>query len=251
LTIAERKQREKVQRREDILDAAEKLFFSRGFDNVLMDEIANEVELNRATLYLYFKDKESLFFAVVNRGIKIFRAMIEEEVKSAQANGLKVGGITMANGKFIREYPDYIRAYIYFRSGRFDLSNDEDLSSDAKEIIEFTEELYEKYFTSFKNGIEDGIYRPDVNPVAIVALNTFINDGISNLNPFLKKFIETHGITIQQLHMEIGDLVLHMLMNTGEKSENFYSSLMKWSSDILATEMDKDLLKRYVEPKEK
>jgi len=65
MTVAERKHREKAQRREDILNAAEKLFFSRGYDNVLMDEIANEVDLTKATLYLYFNDKESLFFFLV------------------------------------------------------------------------------------------------------------------------------------------------------------------------------------------
>lgn len=54
-----------------------------------MDEIANEVELTKPTLYLYFKDKESLYFAVVNRGIKNLRFMVAEEVKSAQASGLK------------------------------------------------------------------------------------------------------------------------------------------------------------------
>lgn len=71
MTLTERKQLEKAKQREDILDDAEKLFFSRGYDGVSMDEITNEVELNKATLYLYFKDKESLFFAVINRGIKM------------------------------------------------------------------------------------------------------------------------------------------------------------------------------------
>ena len=79
--LAERKQREKEQRREHILRAAERLFFSRSYDDVSMDEIATEAELSKATLYLYFKDKESLFFAVVNRGIKILCSIIKEEKK--------------------------------------------------------------------------------------------------------------------------------------------------------------------------
>jgi AcrR family transcriptional regulator len=76
LSIKEIKEQEKERRRSYILDTAEKLFFSKGYDNVSMDDIANEVELSKATLYLYFKDKESLYFGVVNRGIKILRAMI-------------------------------------------------------------------------------------------------------------------------------------------------------------------------------
>ena len=62
------REQEKEQRRNYILDAAEKMFFSRGYDNVSMDDIAGEIGLNKATLYIYFKNKESLFFAVVLRG---------------------------------------------------------------------------------------------------------------------------------------------------------------------------------------
>ena len=53
-------------------------FFSRQFDDVSMDDIANAVELSRATLYLYFKDKESLYFAVLLRGIRIMSEIFKE-----------------------------------------------------------------------------------------------------------------------------------------------------------------------------
>jgi TetR/AcrR family transcriptional regulator len=240
MTIAERKQREKAQRREDILNAAEKLFFSRGYDSVSMDEIAADVELNKATLYLYFKDKESLYFAVVNRGIKILRAMIMEEAKNVQTGDIKFGELSMASFKFIQEYPDYARACIYFRSGRFDLSNPETLSSDAQEIIEFAEELFEKILLGIQFYIEEGTFRPDVNPAVVVVISTFITDGLANISPFLRKFMETHGITMQQLNLEIGDLVYRMVMNTGEKSENMYSRMSKWRNDRIATDQSKD-----------
>lgn len=239
MTLAERKQREKAQRREDILNAAEKLFFSRGYDNVSMDEIANEVELNKATLYLYFKDKESLYFAVVNRGIKILRAMVVEEVKSAQASGLKGGGISMACGKFIQEYPDYLRACNYILSGRFDFSNDKDMNSDAREIIEFTEELYEKSLSAIRKYIENGIYRPNLNPVVVLILNSIIADGLLNISPFQRKFMEAHGVTMQQLYLEISDLVIYMDINTGEKGEDIYARTLKWMGDRYATDQNK------------
>jgi AcrR family transcriptional regulator len=236
MTSKERKKREKAKRREDILDAAEKLFFTRGYDGVSMDEIANDVELNKATLYLYFKDKESLYFAIVNRGIKILRAMILEEAKSAEASNIKFGELSMASFRFIQEHPDYARACIYFRSGRFDLSNPAILSSDANEVIQFAEELFEKIWLGIQFYIEDGTFRPDMNPAVVVVVSTFITDGLSNISPFLRKFLEIHGITMQQLHLEIGDLVYRMVMNTGEKSENSYSKMSKWRGDRFAEE---------------
>ncbi len=67
VSIKELKEREKEQRREYIIDAAEKLFFSKGYDNVSMNDIADAVGMNKATLYLYFANKESLFFSVIQR----------------------------------------------------------------------------------------------------------------------------------------------------------------------------------------
>ncbi len=41
MALADRKEREKEQRQRDIINAAEKLFFSRGYDNVSMNDIAH------------------------------------------------------------------------------------------------------------------------------------------------------------------------------------------------------------------
>ena len=45
--IADRRQREKEQRKTGITDAAERLFFSRGYEDVSMEDIARDVELTR------------------------------------------------------------------------------------------------------------------------------------------------------------------------------------------------------------
>ena len=71
MSLIARKELEKEQRRNDILNAAEKLFFSKGYENVSLKDIAKEVKLGRSTLYLYFENKEELFFAVVLRGTRI------------------------------------------------------------------------------------------------------------------------------------------------------------------------------------
>ncbi len=67
------KEKEKEKRREYIIDAAEKLFLDKGYENVPMSDIAEEVGVNRATLYLYFKNKDTLYFAVLLRGLNLMR----------------------------------------------------------------------------------------------------------------------------------------------------------------------------------
>lgn len=58
--IVERKQREKKQRKLEIISAARKIFSNKGFNTATMEEIASEAMLSPATLYLYFKNKKEL-----------------------------------------------------------------------------------------------------------------------------------------------------------------------------------------------
>jgi TetR/AcrR family transcriptional regulator len=66
--ITERKEREKEHRKEEIIDAAQKVFFEKGLLLTTMDEIAEIAELSKGTLYLYYKSKENLYLAVMMRG---------------------------------------------------------------------------------------------------------------------------------------------------------------------------------------
>jgi AcrR family transcriptional regulator len=63
--IRKRKMREKNLRIESILEAAKKVFFSKGYTKATMDEIALEAEISKPTIYQYFKSKDDLFFSLM------------------------------------------------------------------------------------------------------------------------------------------------------------------------------------------
>jgi AcrR family transcriptional regulator len=54
-------------RRSQILDAAEKVFSERGIDKARMDDIVEESGLSKGTLYWYFKGKDALIRAMLDR----------------------------------------------------------------------------------------------------------------------------------------------------------------------------------------
>lgn len=54
-------------RREEILDAAEKLFAAKGFDNTSTGDILDAVKIARGTLYYHFKSKEDILDGVIQR----------------------------------------------------------------------------------------------------------------------------------------------------------------------------------------
>lgn len=61
----ERRDREKAERISSILEAAKKVFASKGYLKATMDEIALEAEVTKPTIYLYFKAKDDLFFTLM------------------------------------------------------------------------------------------------------------------------------------------------------------------------------------------
>lgn len=55
------------ERKSQILNAAEGVFTKKGFDEARMDDIAEETGLSKGTLYNYFKSKEDLVIAILDR----------------------------------------------------------------------------------------------------------------------------------------------------------------------------------------
>ncbi len=55
------------ERKSQILNAAEDVFTQKGFEEARMDDIALETGLSKGTLYLYFKSKDDIIIAILDR----------------------------------------------------------------------------------------------------------------------------------------------------------------------------------------
>ena len=75
--IAERREEEKERRRSEILAAAEALYAKHGWDAVTMDQVARSARLSRALVYVYFRDKEDLLFAIGDRAMQLLKTRFE------------------------------------------------------------------------------------------------------------------------------------------------------------------------------
>lgn len=72
--IAERKEREKEGMRKRIMDAAFEMFLKEGYTGTSLRLIAKKIEYSPATIYLYYKDKDALFFDIQTRCFDILIA---------------------------------------------------------------------------------------------------------------------------------------------------------------------------------
>ena len=70
--INERREREKTERRNTILDCARELILELGVSRVSIEEIARRAELSKATVYLYFSSKEILLREICEASAKVF-----------------------------------------------------------------------------------------------------------------------------------------------------------------------------------
>lgn len=71
---------EKVQRRDDILAAAKKVFAANGFHATTMADVAREAAVSYGTIYWYFDSKEALFYALMDAEEQALRAHIGQSV---------------------------------------------------------------------------------------------------------------------------------------------------------------------------
>ncbi|MDY3020906.1 MAG: TetR/AcrR family transcriptional regulator [Oliverpabstia sp.] len=79
--------KEAEERKNEILDAAEKLFGAKGFDHTSTNDILNEIGIARGTLYYHFKSKEDILDAMIER---ITRQLIAKATDIVQKKEIPV-----------------------------------------------------------------------------------------------------------------------------------------------------------------
>ncbi|MCP5061942.1 MAG: TetR/AcrR family transcriptional regulator [Ignavibacteriae bacterium] len=62
-----RKERERLLKRFEILDAAASLFAEKGYDKTKLEDIAEIAEFGKGTIYNYFENKENIYVEIIDR----------------------------------------------------------------------------------------------------------------------------------------------------------------------------------------
>ncbi len=149
--IRERKQREKEQRRKEIMDAAKVVFSAKGFNRSTMEEIATEAELSPGTLYLYFKNKEELHTSLSIDILGYLTSQINEFVLKKDMN---------AEQKLAALRDAFIGVYDYDPSmliSLFHLQSGETLRNLSGNVLEQLKKASREALTAIKSIVQEGI----------------------------------------------------------------------------------------------
>jgi len=79
--IQERKEREREELRQKILDAAAEILINQGIEKCTIRKVAASIEYSPRTVYLYFKDKDHLLSEIIEKGFEISVGQMEETRK--------------------------------------------------------------------------------------------------------------------------------------------------------------------------
>ena len=160
-----RKEREIAQRKQDILNTAARLFSERDFHEVTVEDIATEVGLSKGTLYLYFKNKDELFFSIIQDRFERLYKRIKEVVQCE-------GPFEPCVRKFIQTYIAFFDEHRAFfkiiQSEKTRLSME-----DTFKMQDYFKKIMTMYFATvnsfIRKGQKEGAIRP-LNPRAVTKM---------------------------------------------------------------------------------
>ena len=150
------------ERKDQIMNAAEEVFSKKGFSNARMDDIAEETGLSKGTLYLYYKSKDDLIIAILDRIFRReFRAFENLDLASMSATDA-IWAFTETTSKDIRMMLRLLPITYEFMGLAF-----------RNKFVQKTFKTYLNHYMDIlipiiQHGIDSGEFRPaDAKEVAI------------------------------------------------------------------------------------
>lgn len=112
MTVIDRKERDKQLRKADILRAAEQVFSSRGYHEATVQDIAKEAQYGTGTVYLYFKDKNALYFSLLEEKIKSLAETVHKKIEDIKDAREKLEVFIQESLIFFEQNQGFFRIYM-------------------------------------------------------------------------------------------------------------------------------------------
>ena len=207
--VKERKEREKEQRKNDIIDAAERIFFSKGINNSTMDEVAEEAELSKGTLYLYFKSKTEIHFEIKIRALNILAKMFKNSISKNKTGFDNCMGIGEAYVKFVKKYRDYYKAVVHFDSIDCNIC---EFRNECENT--FKEDNPLKFFAQTTGqGMADGTIRTDIPAIVLAQTIWAQTNGVLQFISTKQKILEFSNVKAEDVIASLFEIIKKGISN--------------------------------------
>jgi TetR/AcrR family transcriptional regulator len=116
MVFLSRKERDKRLRKSDIMQAALHVFAVKGYRNTTMLDIARKAQYAVGTLYLYFKDKQSIYLYLVEGKINGLIAIVKKKTSKAKSSFDKIEILVETQLRYFEENSDFFHIYFSERN---------------------------------------------------------------------------------------------------------------------------------------
>ncbi len=192
MSTEDRKLREKLDRRNAILDAAEKIMLANGLYGLNMDLVAKETQLAKGTLYLYFKSKEEILAELCLKSRQLLLNKFKEATRNIESPIEKIKAIVLSNFDFNKKNPLYSELVSLFEINT--------QHTETPQLMESSMAITEFVLDIATRAKADGSFNPDVDPMLFTISLWGMTTGMVQLVKVRGALIEKHqGITEKQI----------------------------------------------------
>lgn len=199
--------KEAAERRNEILDVAERLFCTRGYDNTSTNDILAEIGIARGTLYYHFKSKEDILDAMIDRILDDITAKASHIALDESRPVLERLTKTVLAANVDTKTGDMILEQVH---------KPQNALMHAKMQERLINQLIPLFVKMITDGMKQGImqtdYPEDTMQMLLMYSNTVFDDSIAYSEEEKKgKVMSFIGNTEILLHMEKGSLLEAMM----------------------------------------
>lgn len=156
-----------------IAQAAKEVFAERGYQRATLEEIAQRAGMSKATIYLYYRNKDDLFLHVVEELVNTVMAATAQEAATAKPPLEKLYGMIRGKVEFYEREREFFRIYLNEKQGLEVAPKDP-----HKKALR---EMYLQDVQTLAGVVQEGIDAGMLRPMDSRRLAFFLREMISNV----------------------------------------------------------------------
>jgi len=200
-----RKERERERHRRAVLEAAEKVFSTRGYHAATIQEIAGLAEFSVGALYNMFAGKEDLYRRLVELRVEEFLGEVEERLEQAGDARGKVRAVLETKLEFFNRRKDFFRIFAHVASGE----GGSGPPPPSRACLEMLQSYEERLVDAVAAGVREGVFA-DRDPWLVV----LCLEGMTNA--IVGRWIHTGDDQLDRVDPDrLEEIVMHGIMAEG------------------------------------
>ncbi len=212
--MGRRKKEPRRVHRENIASVASKLFAEKGISSTSMDDIAKEAGYSKATLYVYFENKEEIISILVLDSMKKLCYYISSALEHQKSTRAKYDLICKELVRYQEEYPFYFKMTLEKININFE---NQDCFPEEKESYQVGEEINGMIKDLLLSGIENGDLRHDMEPISTSFSCWGMLSGLILLAANKKEYIQqSMGLSQDEFLQHGFDMIYQSIANMEE-----------------------------------